>query len=50
MNQIIETFKALYTYAKTKPRDFLLSIAFMAILILMVWAGLWFAAIAEGRV
>jgi len=50
MNPIIETIKALYTYAKTDPRDFLLSIAFMAMLILMVWAGLWFAAIAEGRV
>ena len=50
MNPIIETFKALYSYAKSDPRDFLLSIAFMVMLMLMVWAGLWFAAIAEGRV
>ena len=50
MNPIIETVKALYSYAKTDPRDFLLSIAFMVMLMLMVWAGLWFAAIAEGRV
>lgn len=50
MNPIIETIKALYSYAKSDPRDFLLSIAFMAMLMLMVWAGLWFAAIAEGRV
>jgi hypothetical protein len=50
MNPIVQTFKVLYNYAKKDPRDFVLSIAFMVILMLMVWAGLWFAAIAEGRV
>jgi len=50
MNPIIQTFKVLYNYAKSEPRDFLLSIAFMTMLMLLVWAGLWFAAIIEGRV
>jgi hypothetical protein len=50
MNPLIQTFKILYNYAKEEPRDFVLSIAFMILMIFIVWASLWGHAIISGTV
>lgn len=50
MKKLIAVFKTLYNYAKSEPREFWLSIAFLSALVLLTWAGLWFGAMINDQV
>jgi len=50
MNPLVQTLKVLYKYAKEEPRDFILSVAFMILMILILWASLWGHAILSGNI
>lgn len=50
MKELMTVFKSLYDYSRSEPREFWMSITFLSLLVLLTWAGLWFAAVLEGRV
>jgi hypothetical protein len=45
-----EIFRELAQDFRENPKEVLGGVAFMAALIVLLWGGLWFAAIVEGRV